>query len=133
MASRLVTDFPLPHDLAAFRAAYYIPTFSKFNGSTVPAVQWLSERTSGIGRYSTFLAGIKIICAARDLSNPPEEFQWDGVWFGHPGTELVDQYAGTALFRELLEAGEMSPEQIEAVFEEDVRVFTETRREFLLY
>lgn len=104
LTARLNTDFsssPSPSStssfLAAFRAAYYIPSFSKFNGSTVPGVQWLSERTSSSSSSSPsagneiFLSGTRILCAVRDISSPPEEFVWDGSWFGHPGSQLIDQ------------------------------------------
>ena len=93
LASRLVKDFS-SSSWAAFRATYYIPSFSKFNGSTVPGVQWLSERTSTSSSSSgneIFLSGTKILCAVRDLASPPEEFVWDGSWFGHPGSQLIDQ------------------------------------------
>lgn len=131
LAARLASDFPLPSGDSAFRAAYYIPTFSKFNGTTVPGVQWISDRTSS--SYDAFLSGTKILCAVRDLSTPPEEFQWDGVWFGHPGTELIDQYAGTSLYRSLLNLGKLSAEEIVDRFSDDVRSFTATRTPYLLY
>jgi len=131
LAARLASDFPIPSGDSAFRAAYYIPTFSKFNDTTVPGVQWLSDRTSSA--YDTFLSGTKILCAVRDLSTPPEEFEWDGVWFGHPGTELIDQYAGTSEYRSLLSLGKMSAEEIVEYFSDDVRVFTAARKPYLLY
>jgi uncharacterized protein YbbC (DUF1343 family) len=121
----------VPSQEAGFRAAYYIPTFSKFNGTTVPGVQWLSERTSPA--YDIFLSGTKILCAARDLSSPPDAFVWDGIWFGHPGTELIDQYAGTPLYRRLLDNHALSAEEIVQFFADDVKAFTDTRKAYLLY
>ena len=134
LATRLAKDFPLPapnSQDSAFRAAYYIPSFSKFNGTTVPGVQWFSARTSSA--YETFLSGTAILCAVRDLATPAEAFVWDGVWFGHPGPELIDQYAGTSLYRTLLDNRALSAEDIVEVFSEDVRVFSETRKAYLLY
>ena len=134
LATRLAKDFPLPapnSQDSAFRAAYYIPSFSKFNGTTVPGVQWFSARTSSA--YETFLSGTAILCAVRDLATPVEAFVWDGVWFGHPGPELIDQYAGTSLYRTLLDNRALSAEDIVEVFSEDVRVFSETRKAYLLY
>ena len=131
LATRLTSDFPVPTGEAAFRAAYYIPTFSKYNGTTVSGVQWLSERTSN--SYDVFLSGTKILCAVRDLSSPPEEFVWDGVWFGHPGTELIDQYAGTSMYRIMLNDRRLSAEDIVQYFSDDVKLFTETRIPYLLY
>ena len=101
-----------------FRAAYFQPTFSKYNNTAVPAVQWLHERinmqTPSNGnnidkayRRSTgddavmspptstlFEAGVRILVGLKGLSQPPDAFVWDGSWFGHPGTELIDEYAG---------------------------------------
>lgn len=84
-----------------FRAAYFSPTFSKYNGTTVAGAQWFeSSRKCGVNRSapeisSIFTQGTVILVAVKNLSVPSESFVWDGSWFGHPGTELIDQYAGT--------------------------------------
>ncbi len=131
MALRLNADFPVSNQQAAFRAAYYQPSFSKYNGTTVPGVQWLSERTTGV--YDIFQSGTQMLCAVRDLASPPEAFEWDGVWFGHPGSELIDQYAGTPLYRTMLNDRTLSAETIVEFFAKDVEMFMETRQAFLLY
>lgn len=102
-----------------FRAAYFQPTFSKYNNTAVPAVQWMHERldlktpsnadmsctaykrTAGDDAVmprptsALFEAGVRILVGLKGLAQPAEAFVWDGSWFGHPGTELIDEYAGT--------------------------------------
>lgn len=97
-----------------FRATYYIPTWNKYNNTVVPGVQWLVDRTLSVENSdpsssssshsgsidalrSPFASGVQILCAFRDLANPKESFQWDGSWFGHPGTELIDQVSFDSL------------------------------------
>jgi hypothetical protein len=115
-------------------------------GTIVPGVQWFPGRTAqaaaAAGAASTaslvpvnvspFVSGVQVLCAIRDLSNPSDAFQWDGSWFGHPGTELIDFYAGTTAFREMVDAG-MSAEDIVQNFSADVELFKQRRKSYLLY
>lgn len=73
-----------------------------------------------------------ILRAFQDLAVPADSFQWDGSWFGHPGTELIDSYAGTMTYRQMLDQ-HMSAEEINAVYESDVNAFKEIRIPYLLY
>ncbi len=79
-----------------------------------------------------FAYGVRILCALRDLADPKDAFAWDGSWFGHPGTELIDEYAGTPQLRELIDAGH-SADYITDYFLQDAQLFRETRKPFLLY
>ncbi|CAE7704570.1 ybbC [Symbiodinium microadriaticum] len=131
-----------------FRAAYFQPTFSKYNGTTVPGAQWFDSSSrcaqdtvslpttsiphSKFGAMSTFAEGTAILIATKDLSLPADSFQWDGSWFGHPGTQLIDQYAGTPLYRELIDSGE-SWQRVVEVFAHDVWEFQVVRKSVLLY
>ena len=152
-----------------FRAAYFQPTWSKYNGlslsflfllpliilplfifllligTVVPGAEWFPWRTVSAHYPSTitttttdtassspFAAGVQVLCAIRDLAVPSDAFQWDGSWFGHPGTELIDFYAGTPTFREMVDAGASAVEIIEH-FQADVMLFRERRMQFLLY
>jgi uncharacterized protein YbbC (DUF1343 family) len=122
----------------SFRGSYYQPTFSKYNNSVVAGVQWIHDthRCEPIGEtqalQNIFLDGTRILCAVRELSDPPSSFQWDGSWFGHPGTELIDQYAGTPLYREMIDSG-LTPEEIASSFTNDEAQFLQIRKEVLLY
>lgn len=120
------------------RAAYFEPTFSKYNGTVVPGVQWLrpQQLCGADGNFASsqpFLAATVILRAFMTLAEPADAFQWDGSWFGHPGTELIDQYAGTPLYRQLLENRSMSPVDINDYFQRDVAQFRVDRMPFLLY
>jgi uncharacterized protein YbbC (DUF1343 family) len=115
-------------------------------GTVVPGVQWFPWRTtvakrsvddadsslSSVLHSSPFAAGVQILCAIRDLSSPADAFQWDGSWFGHPGTELIDFYAGTPSLREMIDAG-ASAAEILSHYEADVHLFRERRKQYLLY
>jgi len=100
LADRLNDATHCSDDHRGFRSAYFTPTWFKYNNTVVSGVQWLLQRTlyntESKGKememiQSPFLNGVRILCAFRDLSIPRSAFQWDGVWFGHPGTELIDE------------------------------------------
>jgi uncharacterized protein YbbC (DUF1343 family) len=107
-----------------FRAAYFEPTFFKYNNSICNGVQWIRGE-------SNFLAGLRVLITTKTLS-PPGAFLWDGSWFGHPGTELIDEYMGTYFVREMIDDG-WSAERINMYFAEDVERFTKARSPYLLY
>lgn len=151
VAQRLNSDFQCPSTSAAFRSAYYQPTFSKYNGTTIAGAQWvhnlfncqqhqhkqseneiLQQNEESTQYNNIFLDGTKILCALKSLSNPSASFEWDGSWFGHPGTELIDQYAGTPIYREMIDAG-YTPDEIANYFKEDEILFQVTRKDVLLY
>ena len=122
-----------------FRSTYFTPTFSKYNNTIVAGAQWFNtiprcNISQGIDTYppSYFYQASVILLAAKELSIPPENFQWDGSWFGHPGSQLIDMYAGTPLFREMIDAG-MSAWHIHRAFQRDVMEFQITRQSILLY
>jgi len=110
---------------ASFRAAYFNPTFSKYNGTDCAGVQWVRDVAP------LFSLAALVLVTLRDIS-PPGAFQWNGSWFGHPGTELIDEYAGTPAFREMIDNGSTALE-IASAFIDDVKAFRETRAAFLLY
>lgn len=107
-----------------FRAAYYEPTFSKYNNSICNGVHWVRGK-------SDFLAGLNILIVSKSLSQN-ESFHWDGSWFGHPGTELIDEYMGTYRVREMIDDG-WTAERIDNYYAEDADNFVTTRAPYLLY
>lgn len=141
------------HVEACARAAYFQPTFSKYNNTVVPGIQWLtsqrrddascafSDTESETNRSSTdtamdrtpFLTATVILRNFMELAEPRDAFAWDGSWFGHPGTELIDEYAGTPLYREMLENMSLSPETIYAYFVPQSEEFRRFRQPYLLY
>ncbi len=117
-------DYPL---LNCFREAYFEPTFSKYNGSVVNGVQWIEQRCT-----SNFEAAVNILVAIKSLSSPASAFVWDGSWFGHPGTTLIDEYAGTPQLREMID-NNVPVEDIVKHFKPDEDLFREMRKSSLLY
>ena len=92
-----------------------------------------SDHYNGFVSSSPFLSATKILRAFMLLADPADAFTWDGSWFGHPGTELIDDYAGTSLFREFLSNMSMTPEDIHQYFQSDVDAFKQLRLPYLLY
>jgi len=141
---------------ACARAAYFQPTFSKYNGTVVPGIQWLTSQqhdatscaassvsVSSLDEdrsdeqkllYRTpFLVATEILRSFMVLAEPREAFVWDGSWFGHPGTELIDDYAGTPEYREMLNDFQISPKQIYSHFQPQAEQFRRFREPFLMY
>jgi CubicO group peptidase (beta-lactamase class C family) len=113
---------------AAVRAAWFTPTWFKHNGTVCEGVQWVRVAHPA---FPTFADGMRILTAVRDLA-PPGALRYDGSWFGHPGADLLDWYAGTPRVRELLQAG-AAWQAIVTTFEPDAAAFRTTRAPFLLY
>jgi uncharacterized protein YbbC (DUF1343 family) len=133
---------------ACARAAYFQPTFSKYNYTAVPGVQWLTSQrqddascsASGADKaakgkiYRTpFLSATVILRSFMELAEPKDSFVWDGSWFGHPGTELIDDYAGTPDYRLMLGDSSLSAEDIYYHFQPQAEEFRAFRKPFLLY
>lgn len=115
--------------LPCFRAEYFEPTFFKFNNTVVNGTQFFPERQSSFAFFST---ATHILVALKELSIPSSSFVWDGSWFGHPGPVLIDWYAGTPQFREMLMRGQSADEIID-YFAADATSFLEGRKPYLLY
>ena len=117
---------------ACFRAAFFEPTFSKFNGTVVNATQWLLQRTPMTGKRDGVWAASAILQTVQALASPSSTFRFDGSAFGHPGAILFDWYAGTSRYRELIMSG-ASADAIADAFAPDVAAFAADRLPFLLY
>ena len=111
---------------SAWRSDEFVPMWWKFNGTDCGGVQLVRPP-----RQRLFGAAVELLVALRDAS-PSGQIAWDGSWFGTPGPQLVDEYAGTPRLRELLAAGEAAKD-IQQAFEEEAQAFERTRRRFLLY
>jgi uncharacterized protein YbbC (DUF1343 family) len=59
--------------LPIFRGAYFEPTFSKYNNTVVPSVQWIEGR----GSNSDFMTALQLLITVKGMC-PPDTFQWDG-------------------------------------------------------
>lgn len=123
------------------RATYFQPTFSKYNDTVVPGIQWVSPQifnyelplTGTFAKSKPFLTATTVLRSFIELADPPDAFQWDGSWFGHPGVELIDSYAGTRKYRQMLNNLSYSVEDIYDYFKPDAIQFSKTRERYLLY
>lgn len=115
---------------ACFRGTYFQPTFQKYNNSVVVGVEVLHSGSDFVLR--DFRSATTLLKLLKSASTSASDFQWDGSWFGHPGNELVDQYAGTDEFRIMLD-NNASVESIVSHFEPDRLKFEESRKSYLLY
>jgi uncharacterized protein YbbC (DUF1343 family) len=112
-----------------FRASAFNPTFSKYNGTVCNGAQWIGSRSSSYDYFYQAVAILQVL-----MRESGDNFEWDGSWFGHPGSELIDKYAGTPLMREALNKGsELTARQIADMFVSDQLQFRLDRRPFLLY
>jgi len=85
---------------ACFRAAYYTPTFFKYNNSLVSGTQWINYENMVSCTSRSSFASSSMECEAtgspamlvavtilRQMQQqvPPGTWAWDGSWFGTPG------------------------------------------------
>jgi uncharacterized protein YbbC (DUF1343 family) len=128
---------------SCFRAAYYQPTYQKYNNTMIEGVQLVERTTNNKNKQNKqnqqklvlrdFSSAVNLLKTLKSLSEDPTAFQWDGSWFGHPGTELVDQYAGTDQLRIMIDQ-EFSTEEIVRYFTPEREAFVkEVRKQYLLY
>lgn len=128
-------SFPLADRLNAlelpgirFRPHYFMPTFQKHAGQVCGGVELhVTDRNA----FEPFRTGLWCIKVARDLN--PERFAWRTETYEYVSDRLaIDLLAGSAAYRELVEAGGDLEEWI-ASWKPEQRAFEEERREFLLY
>jgi uncharacterized protein YbbC (DUF1343 family) len=111
---------------AMWRSSPFIPTWWKFNGTSCGGVQLVRPPLT-----SLFSTGLHLLTALRDASES-RRIIWDGSWFGQPGAQLIDRYAGTPHLREMIDRGATAAE-IESAFEAESAEFEKYRQPFLLY
>lgn len=80
-----------------------------------------------------FLTATIILRSFMELAEPKDAFQWDGSWFGHSGTVLIDDYAGTTLYRTMLNNLSYTAIDIYNTFKIQSEKFKETRKNYLIY
>jgi uncharacterized protein YbbC (DUF1343 family) len=126
---------------SCFRAAYYQPTFQKYNNTMIEGVQylekvqWIHASSSSASSFvlRNFSSAVSLLIKLKELADPKDSFQWDGSWFGHPGTELMDQYAGTDQLRIMIDSGYSTEEIVNYFAPETDKFNQEVRSKYLLY
>ena len=111
----------------AYRAAYFTPTWFKYNKTVCKGAQH-----AGSPVKKTFR---RAVCTLKVLRNASSHFEWDGSWFGWgpPSFRLVDLYAGTPEFRRLIDSPATTVDAIVQKFQSDAETFASTRAPYLLY
>ena len=104
---------------AAFREAWFTPTFSKFQGLLCGGCQvHVTDRTL----FRSFATVLHVIKTIRDMS--PDKFEFHKDYF--------DKIMGTSKVREALEAGRTVPAILEGL-KPGIAAFAELRKPYLLY
>lgn len=111
-----------------FRPHVFRPTFHKFAGQDCGGVQLHVTDTEAFRPYET---GLRLVKLLRDLD--PSRFRWRTETYEYRSdVPAVDLLAGTARYRELVDAGESLDAWI-ATFPGDVARFAPSREAALLY
>lgn len=111
-----------------FRPHVFRPTFHKFAGQDCGGVQLHVTDEALFRPYET---GLRLVKLLRDLD--PSRFRWRTETYEYRSdVPAVDLLAGTALYRELVDAGESLDSWI-AAFPSDVARFAPVRERSLLY
>ena len=104
---------------AAFREAWFTPTFSKFQGLLCGGCQvHVTDRSL----YRSFATALHVIKAIRDMY--PDKFEFHKDYF--------DKIMGTSKVREALEAGRTVPAILEGL-KPGITAFAGLRKPYLLY
>jgi uncharacterized protein YbbC (DUF1343 family) len=104
---------------AAFREAWFTPTFSKFQGQLCGGCQvHVTDRSL----YRSFATALHVIKAIRDMCADKFEFHKD----------YFDKIMGTSKVREALEVGRTVPAILEGL-KPGIAAFAELRKPYLLY
>lgn len=105
---------------AAFREAYFSPTFSKFTGQTIGGVQlYVTDRHA----YDPIRTGIAMLVTLRQTY--PDGFGWrPDLW--------IDNLTGSDYVRKSVDAG-LSTDQIVAGWQPELDAFRAVRAKYLIY
>lgn len=111
-----------------FRPLRFQPTFNKFAGRLCGGIQiHVMDRR----KFKPVLTGVAIVSAVRRLY--PDEFRWKEPPYEYVDDKLpFDVIAGTGCLREQIERG-ASLAEIEASWQDQLAVFTDRRKKYLLY
>ncbi|HEY0590940.1 MAG TPA: DUF1343 domain-containing protein [Thermoanaerobaculia bacterium] len=121
-----LNDLDLPG--VRFRPHYFLPTFHKHADQVCGGVE---VHVTNRGAFEPFRTGLWCIKVARDFE--PEKFDWRRETYEYETNMLaIDMLAGSAAFRQLVDAGG-SPDDWAATWKEELREFAKLREEFLLY
>ncbi|MER6526839.1 DUF1343 domain-containing protein [Streptomyces sp. NPDC001508] len=102
-----------------FREAYFAPTFSKFQGTTVGGVQ-IHVRDRDI--YDPVYTGVALLATAKRVWS---DFSWRA-------DHSIDRLTGSTLVRTMIDAG-AGAEEVAGAWASELAAFRDLRRHYLLY
>ncbi|MFE9609205.1 exo-beta-N-acetylmuramidase NamZ domain-containing protein [Streptomyces sp. NPDC006012] len=102
-----------------FREAYFAPTFSKFQGTTVGGVQiHVHDRAA----YDPVRTGIALLVTAKQV--------WSG--FAWRSDNWIDKLTGSTVVRTMIDAG-AGPDEVARAWQDDLAAFRTVRGKYLHY
>jgi uncharacterized protein YbbC (DUF1343 family) len=102
-----------------FREAYFAPTFSKFQGTTIGGVQiHVHDRAA----YDPVRTGIALLVTARKV--------WSG--FAWRSDDWIDKLTGSTLVRTMIDAG-AGTDEVVAAWQDELAAFRRVREHYLIY
>ncbi|MEV5084046.1 exo-beta-N-acetylmuramidase NamZ domain-containing protein, partial [Streptomyces sp. NPDC056159] len=102
-----------------FREAYFTPTFSKFQNTTVGGVQIHVHKRDAFDPVRT---GIALLVTAKRV--------WSG--FAWRSDNWIDKLTGSTQVRTMIDAG-ADTDEVVAAWRQELATFRKTRKEYLLY
>jgi uncharacterized protein YbbC (DUF1343 family) len=112
-------------DGVTFRAASFTPTFSKHSGTLSHGAQ---IHVMDIKAYDPVVTGLHIVKTLHDMY--PEEFQFRAE--NSAGVSFFDYLIGNGWIRKAIENGE-TVEAMVKEWQEELQIFKEVRRDYLIY
>ncbi|WP_055524330.1 exo-beta-N-acetylmuramidase NamZ family protein [Streptomyces graminilatus] len=104
---------------AHFREAYFVPSFSKFQGKTVGGVQIHVHNRAA---YDPVRTGVALLVTAKKV--------WSG--FGWRSDNWIDKLTGSARVRTMIDAG-ADADEVVAGWQGELAAFRRLRRKYLIY
>jgi uncharacterized protein YbbC (DUF1343 family) len=108
-----------------FRAASFTPTFSKHSGKLSHGIQ---IHITDYESFEPIVTGLHIVKTIHDMY--PEDFEFRAE--DSKGISFFDLLTGNGWIREEIEAG-TSVEEIQSMWEDDLKEFKQVREKYLLY
>jgi uncharacterized protein YbbC (DUF1343 family) len=112
---------------AAFREAYFSPTFSKYRGETVGGIQlYVTDREA----FDPIRTALAIFVSVKKLY--PGDFEWRYDAWDRQRPYWIDKLTGSDYVRTAVDAGR-SPDEIVAGWQVELEEFRRVRRRYLIY
>jgi uncharacterized protein YbbC (DUF1343 family) len=108
-----------------FREAYFVPTFSKYQGETCAGVQTV---VTDLHRFRPIATAVAMLVEAHKYP----DFAWREDSWDPKRPFWIDKLSGSPRLRTMIDDGADEQKCVDA-WEDEVRAFVRTRRQYLLY